>query len=193
VWSFPIETTEGKVVGTLALYLGSPCEATARDHELAGIITGAAAIIISRAQEAQERHRAEGRSRETEARLADQERLRSMVNIPGLGVLTWEPTTGTLIDANDVFLEMSGYTRQQVNSGQITWRKLTPEEHVAESERQMEQLARTGRIGPYEKDLIHADGSRSPMLYAGAGMSERTVVEYCIDLRPPEPRSQGSS
>ncbi|MBV9415400.1 MAG: GAF domain-containing protein, partial [Solirubrobacterales bacterium] len=183
VWSFPIETTAGKVVGTLAFYLGSPREATARDHELAAVITRAAAIIISRSQEAEDRRRAEERSRETEARLADHERLRSIVNIPGVGVLTWEPGSGTLIDANDTFLEMSGYTRQQVNSGQITWRKLTPEEHAAESERQMEQLARTGRIGPYAKDLIHADGSRSPMLYAGAGMSDRTVVEYCIDLR----------
>ena len=49
----------------------------------------------------------------------------------------------------------------------------------------MDQLARTGRIGPYEKDLIHADGSRSPMLYAGAAISDRTVVEFCIDLRRP--------
>jgi hypothetical protein len=68
-----------------------------------------------------------------------------MVNIPGVGVLTWEPATGTLIDANDAFLEMSGHTRQQVSSGQITWRKLTPEEHVPESERQMEQLAHKAR------------------------------------------------
>ena len=116
-----------------------------------------------------------------------------MVNIPGLGVLIWELATGTLVDANDVLLEMSGYTRQQVASGQITWRKLTPAEHLAESERQIEQLAHTGRIGPYKKDLIRADGSRSPMLYAGAGMSDRTVVEYCIDLRPPETGSQRSS
>jgi PAS domain S-box-containing protein len=192
VWSFPIETSEGKVVGTLAFYFGSPREATARDHELAGVITRAAAIIISRAEEAQERLRAEEHSREAEARLADHERLLSIVNIPGVGVLTWEPATGTLIDANDAFLEMSGYTRQQVSSGRITWRELTPEEHVAESERQIERLAQTGRIGPYEKDLIHADGSRSRMIYAGAGMSDRTAVEYCIDLGP-QPESDPSS
>ena len=78
---------------------------------------------------------------------------------------------------------MSGYTRQQVSSGQISWRALTPEEDVAESERQMERLARTGRIGPYEKDLIHADGSRSRMLCTGAG-SDQTAVEYSIDLGP---------
>ena len=193
VWSFPIETTEGKVVGTLALYLASPRAPTARDLELADVITRAAAIIISRAQEAEQRQRAEKRSRETEARLADHDRLRSMANIRGVGVLTWEPASGTLIDANDAFLEMSGYTRQQVSSGQITQRSLTPEVHLAESERQMERLARTGRIGPYEKDLIHADGSRSRMLCAGASMSDRTAVEYCIDLRQGNARSSSSS
>ena len=66
----------------------------------------------------------------------------------------------------------------------LVGRDLTPEEHVAESERQMERLARTGRIEPYEKELLHADGSRSRMLDAGAGMSDQTVVEYCIDLSP---------
>jgi len=75
VWSFPIETTEGRVVGTLAVYLESPRAASAHEHELAGVITRAAAIIISRDQEVQERRRVEERSRETEARLSDRERL----------------------------------------------------------------------------------------------------------------------
>jgi PAS domain S-box-containing protein len=131
-----------------------------------------------------ERKRSEEALLETEKRLADHDRLRSMVNIPGVGVLTWEPSTGRLIDANDAFLEMSGYTREQIESLPMTWRYLTPEEQHAESERQMHQLADTGRLGPYEKDLIRADGSRSRMLYAGAAISDQTVVEYCIDLDP---------
>ena len=115
-----------------------------------------------------------------------------MVDTPGVGVLTWEVDSGTLIDANDVFLEMSGYTREHVEAGKITWRRLTAAEHVAESERQLEGLARTGRIGPYEKDLVRADGSRSPMLYAGAAISDRTFVEYCIDVRGPDPKPRSS-
>ena len=67
-WSFPIEA-EGKIVGTLAMYFPNPREATERDQEFASVLTRAAAIIISHHQEAEERVRAEGALRESEARL----------------------------------------------------------------------------------------------------------------------------
>jgi GAF domain-containing protein len=73
VWSFPIETTEDRVVGTLALYLRSPREATARDRELADVITRGASLIISRAEQVEWRRRAEERSRLSDARLASQQ------------------------------------------------------------------------------------------------------------------------
>ena len=77
---------------------------------------------------------------------------------------------------------MSGYEREQARAGAITWRLLTAPEDVAESERQLDLLARTGHIGPYRKDLVRADGTRMPMLYAGASIGEGTAVEYCIDV-----------
>lgn len=69
VWSFPVETSARKVVGTFAVYFKAPREATARDLEFAAVITRAAAIIISRHQEAEERASAEAALRETEERL----------------------------------------------------------------------------------------------------------------------------
>jgi GAF domain-containing protein len=68
-WSFPIETVTGKVVGTFALYFELPREATPRDLALAAILTRAAAIIISRSQEAEERARAVDSLRASEAAL----------------------------------------------------------------------------------------------------------------------------
>jgi signal transduction histidine kinase len=59
---------------------------------------------------------------------------------------------------------------------------MTPPEHVAVSERQMESFAATGRIGPYEKEYFRKDGSRSWMVFAGAALGDGTVVEYCIDV-----------
>ena len=58
-WSFPIETVSRQVVGTFAMYFKSPRDATPRDYESAAVLTRAAAIIISRSQEADERARAE--------------------------------------------------------------------------------------------------------------------------------------
>lgn len=92
------------------------------------------------------------RKRVEEALRASRERLRRMVNIEGVGVLTFDAATGTLIDANDWFLAMSGFTREEVAARKLTLRTTTPPEHVEASLGQMDPLARTGRIGPYEKE-----------------------------------------
>jgi hypothetical protein len=46
-WSFPVETSTGKIVGTFAMYYKEPREAEPRDLDLAATITRAAAIMIS--------------------------------------------------------------------------------------------------------------------------------------------------
>ena len=63
-WSFPVEAAAGKVVGSFAMYFREPRDATPRDRELAESLTHAAAIIISRHQEAEDRARV-GRQFET--------------------------------------------------------------------------------------------------------------------------------
>jgi PAS domain S-box-containing protein len=99
-----------------------------------------------------------------------------------VGVLLFDVATGTLLQANDGFLQMTGYTREQVLSRALTWRTMTPPEYVAESEAQMEALRATGRIWPYEKEYCRADGSRFWMLFTGTALGDGTVVEYCIDV-----------
>ena len=89
---------------------------------------------------------------------------------------------GTLIDANEVFLRMTGYSRGEVEARELTWRKMTPPEWIEVSEEQMTKLEETGRIGPYEKEYLRKDGSRSWMLFAGASLGDGTIVEYCIDI-----------
>lgn len=88
---------------------------------------------------------------------------------------------GVLIDANDVFLRMTGYTRAEVSTHQMTWRTFTPEEWVPDSVAQWEGLSRTGRIGPYETEYLRKDGSRAWMLFAGRDLGDGAIVEYAID------------
>lgn len=57
-WSYPVESSTGRVIGSCALYFSEPREATARDQEFLAAITQAASIIISRHQETEERARA---------------------------------------------------------------------------------------------------------------------------------------
>lgn len=75
-WSFPIRTKDGPIVGTLGIYFHEPRTPTAQELELAGILTHAAAIIISREQELVERTQVEEALRESEKKLKMLLRLR---------------------------------------------------------------------------------------------------------------------
>jgi PAS domain-containing protein len=56
------------------------------------------------------------------------------------------------LDANDAFLEMVGYTRNELLAGEVRWDRLTPPEHLHLSERAMEIL-RSSRVCPlFEKE-----------------------------------------
>jgi two-component system, chemotaxis family, CheB/CheR fusion protein len=110
-----------------------------------------------------------------------EERLRRMINIEGLGVMVSDPK-GTIVDANETFLQMVGYSRAEVEAKALTWRTLTPAEYIAPSEQQLHKLAQTGCTGPYEKESLRKDGSRSWMLFVGASLGDGTVIEYCIDV-----------
>jgi two-component system CheB/CheR fusion protein len=139
-------------------------------------------LILLAIEDITERRRAEeALRRQAEALRQSEERLRRMINIEGVGVLIFDGT-GTLLDANDAFLHMFGYSREEVAAKKLTWRTMTPPEYVEESERQLRGLAETGRTGPYEKEYLRKDGSRSWMVFAGASLGDGTIIEYCIDI-----------
>ena len=47
-WSFPVETSSGKIVGVFTMYFKKPREATESELEFAATITRAAAVAMSR-------------------------------------------------------------------------------------------------------------------------------------------------
>ena len=121
------------------------------------------------------------RKRAEEALRQSEQRLRRMVNTEGIGVLIFDGT-GTVVDANDTFLGLVGYSREDVAAKALTWRSMTPPEYVAVSEGQMAGLARTGRFGPYEGEYFRKDGSRSWMVFAGTGLGDGAAAECCTDI-----------
>jgi PAS domain S-box-containing protein len=171
----------------LGLEHGAPVETArltfspARDER--GVVAGVFCTVL----ETTDHLRAEAALRASEAKYrslfeASEARLQRMMNVQGVGVLTFDAKSGTLVDTNDAFLELTGYTRDQVEKRELTWRTLTPKKYVPESELQIASLGLTGRLGPYEKEYFKADGSRSWMLFAGSALGDGLVVEYCIDV-----------
>ena len=110
-------------------------------------------------------------------------RIRRLVdaNIVGVAITRVD---GAILDVNDAALEIVGYSREDVRSGRIRWRELTPPEWQAASDRAVAQLQATGSFEVFEKEFFRADGSRVPVLLAGAAVDDtrQESVVFVIDL-----------
>ena len=110
VWSFPVETAAGQVVGTFALYFRDPCEATPRDHEVAATLALTAAIIISQHRQAAdliEQRNAEEALRESE------ERFRAVAEQAEAGIVIVN-ASHRISFVNERYCEILGRTRDDL-------------------------------------------------------------------------------
>src|SRR4029079_833864 len=95
---------------------------------------------------------------------------------------------GRIRDANDAFLDMVGYTREEIASGSVSWRQMTPPELRQRDERALAEIEATGKCTSYEKEYISKQGTRVPVLLGAAtfGRHEpglREGVLFTVDLR----------
>ena len=120
--------------------------------------------------------------RAEEALLESNARLEKVLEVETVGVIFWDLTTGCMTDANDTFLTMMGYGRSDVESGQLTWQKLTPPEYVEVSLAELRKFAANGRVGPYEKEYFRKDGTRKWLIFAGSSLGGNGCVEFCVDI-----------
>ncbi len=141
-------------------------------HDAHGQLTGFVHVMT----DITEHQRAEAAQQESDAR------LKKVLETETVGVMFWDLTTGTLVDANDTFLGMMGYSRAEVEAHAITWQTLTPPEYVDISLAEVEKFHRTGRVGPYEKEYLRKDGSRLWLVFAGSALGPESCVEFCVDI-----------
>ncbi|MEG3895492.1 MULTISPECIES: PAS domain S-box protein [unclassified Microcoleus] len=107
-------------------------------------------------------------AKQTELALTESEmRFRSVVESNMIGIGFWD-ANGEITEANDALLEMIGYTREELVSGQISWVEITPPEYGELDRAAMAQIAGSRSCAPYEKEYIRKDGTRFPIL-VGAG------------------------
>ncbi len=88
-------------------------------------------------------------------------------------------------EANDTFLELVGYTREDLQAGRLRWPDLTPPEYLALDELAHEEGLRFGACTPFEKELVRKDGTRIPVLVATAvlKLSPFRWITFVQDLR----------
>jgi PAS domain S-box-containing protein len=105
---------------------------------------------------------------EAERRLIDQTaRLRRIAESDMIGLLYWH-LDGRVTYANDRFLEILGYTREEFERWGIDWREITPSGWEAVDAAAVDELGRSGTTVPFEKEYLRKDGSRVPVLLTAA-------------------------
>ena len=124
-----------------------------------------------------ERKRVEEALRESEAK------IRRLVDANILGICIWN-LEGAIVEANEAFLHMLQYGREDVASDRLRWTDLTPAEWREWDERAVAELRSTGTFQPFEKEYFRKDGSRVPVLIGGAlfEQSRNEGVAFVLDL-----------
>lgn len=118
--------------------------------------------------------------REIEEREA---KIRRLVDSDIIGIVIWE-LDGTLIDANDAFLRMVQYDRDDLNAG-LDWLAMTPPEwQEVHAREEAEELMTTGKMQARKKEFFRKDGSRVPVLIGAACFEGQSTqgVAYILDL-----------
>ncbi len=110
-------------------------------------------------------------------------KIRRLVDSNIVGIV-FSDRDSNVIEANEAYLHMLGYTRDDVKAGRLRWRDFTPPEWSTVSERAAVQIRETGICDVFEKEYFHRDGSRVPVLIGVAtyGESPNETVAFVLDL-----------
>ncbi len=100
-----------------------------------------------------------------------------------IGILhTW--SDGRIIEANQMMLDMLGYTKDELLTGDIDWKMLTPEEYSPLDQNSIVEAHAKGFWTPFEKEYYHKDGHRIPILIGGSKYHDDSdeFIVFIIDL-----------
>jgi PAS domain S-box-containing protein len=110
-------------------------------------------------------------------------KIRRLVEANIIGIFIWD-LDGRILEANDAFLVMLGYDREDFLAGRIRWRELTPPDWRERNEAARQEYRTTGRSRPFEKEYFRKDGDRVPVLVIAATIEAggSQGVSFVVDL-----------
>lgn len=116
--------------------------------------------------------------------LAEREaKIRRLVEANIIGIMFWK-IDGGIVEANEAFLRIVGYEREDLSSGRMRWTEMTPPEWRERDARALAEVMGTGTAQPYEKEYIRKNGRRVPVMI-GATMVDaggKEGVAFVLDL-----------
>jgi PAS domain S-box-containing protein len=134
-------------------------------------------VLAAQAAISLEKARLYGELKEREAR------IRRLVDANIIGIIIWT-MDGQIVEANEAFLAMVGYGRDDLASERLSWVGITPPEWQDADREALAQLKESGICRPLEKEYFRKDGSRVPVLVGAALFqgSQNEGVAFILDL-----------
>ncbi len=123
--------------------------------EEVSLLKSAAALIGSRLDQQQS----------LSALVQSESKFRGMFELSPVGMAITDLATGKILEANHALVHLTGYAATELQN--LDFWDLTPESFIEEEEAVLDSLLGLGKYGPYEKEFIHANGSRIPVLLNG--------------------------
>jgi PAS domain S-box-containing protein len=110
-------------------------------------------------------------------------KIRRLVDANIIGIIIWD-LEGRILEANDAFLRLGGYDREDLISGRLNRTDLTPPEWRERDARTDAELKMMGAVQPFEKEYFRKDGGRVPVLIGLAAFGEERDqgVAFVLDL-----------
>lgn len=174
----PILAGDGKPVGAVAALDGAARRWTPTDLELLADLAALAGAGLPAAEP--------GLGMEDGTLLTilgvEQQWLRRLLQSDMIGIQIAEDEV--IVQANDAFLRMVGYSREDLASGRLRWREMTAPEYAGADQRAQDELTRRGSFRPYEKEYLRKDGTRVPVLLVGSLVRAEPLCRVCfaVDL-----------
>ena len=110
-------------------------------------------------------------------------RLRCLVDSNIVGIVIAN-AAGKVIEANDYYLRLIGFTRAELEQGRVDWRAITPPQWLPADEKAIRELHVRGVCTPYEKEYVRRDGKRIPIFLADTLLPgpEEELAAFVLDL-----------
>jgi PAS domain S-box-containing protein len=110
-------------------------------------------------------------------------KIRRLVDANIIGIFVAD-IGGPIVEANDAFLRIVGYDREDLALSRVSRMVVTPPEWRERDMQALAELTTTGTFQPFEKEYFRKDGKRVPVLVGGTLFKKggNEAVAFVLDL-----------